>query len=432
MLKASISQLTGNTDYTGANNTKMSANGFDPTFKTNGEAKIREADEDEYRRHQHIGNGEVGDGNNSDKQTKLVGVSQKMRSKAHSVSEMRDEFDISMMYRKLGMDIKWAKDHLSTLHKKIENDMTEDRRNINTLKQDLKMVTKKIEEIEKNVQEFNTKKSKVSDLTIFLKVTNYLAREDKFDGDEVRYKIFKRKLQRVFDVFPSLESWEKFEILYMCVSNDIRSKIKQHGEFLNYSFERAMEYLDREYDPYEDVILMYRHLNDIGSLNVYSLDKLRETYKYIKMCKVVHTDEVHNSVVGMIVGCLFDNDLISRWCDYRWNAETEGNQINCIDLMLHFLLESIDRAEDLRPFEENLQNKKECFVCEDNHQLDECEELKNKSLIERMKLAEQSGACLNCLNKDHYVEYCKHDGCRICGKRLHPILHICENEESLP
>ena len=74
--------------------------------------------------------------------------------------------------------------------------------------------------------------------------------------------------------------------------------------------------------------------------------------------------------------------------------------------------------------QQNKDKEVSCIICEGKHHVFKCkmEGVTPKIARERVMKA---GACINCLDTDHYILKCKAGGCRIggCGKLQNTRLH---------
>ena len=71
-----------------------------------------------------------------------------------------------------------------------------------------------------------------------------------------------------------------------------------------------------------------------------------------------------------------------------------------------------------------------CKVCNDKHQIDECEKLKKLEIKEKWDTATKLGVCFKCLKKSHLAKDCKiNKKCGIENYQLehHELLHRNKN-----
>ena len=74
------------------------------------------------------------------------------------------------------------------------------------------------------------------------------------------------------------------------------------------------------------------------------------------------------------------------------------------------------------------ENKSElrCSVCQQNHKVTDCNEIKNKAYSEKVNLVKSKKVYFNCLSNTHTISHCKSKiSCRAkgCEKRHHTLLH---------
>ena len=71
--------------------------------------------------------------------------------------------------------------------------------------------------------------------------------------------------------------------------------------------------------------------------------------------------------------------------------------------------------------------KRECQNCKEDHYLDQCSELKTKTVQERQNMISDLKLCFNCFRRNHCAKACfKPSLCRIkgCVIKHHHLLHI--------
>ena len=67
-----------------------------------------------------------------------------------------------------------------------------------------------------------------------------------------------------------------------------------------------------------------------------------------------------------------------------------------------------------------------CHLCDKDHNLEECEDFKKKTVAERFTFAKRKGLCFNCLRRSHTAMECRlepkcpKDGCK---RKHHTLLH---------
>ena len=69
---------------------------------------------------------------------------------------------------------------------------------------------------------------------------------------------------------------------------------------------------------------------------------------------------------------------------------------------------------------------KRCLVCHGMHQLWNCEQFKNKSYSDRIRIVRDARLCENCFQLDHMAKGCmQRSGCYVegCGKKHMTVLH---------
>ena len=71
-----------------------------------------------------------------------------------------------------------------------------------------------------------------------------------------------------------------------------------------------------------------------------------------------------------------------------------------------------------------------CKLCNDKHQIDECEKYKKIEIKEKWDTATKLGVCFKCLKKSHLAKKCKNNtkcGIESCQLEHHELLHRNKN-----
>jgi len=64
-----------------------------------------------------------------------------------------------------------------------------------------------------------------------------------------------------------------------------------------------------------------------------------------------------------------------------------------------------------------------CEVCKDSHTVSQCSAFKKLSNDEKYKVVRNNKLCINCLSNKHMIKDCQYNGCKICGKWHHTLIH---------
>lgn len=71
-----------------------------------------------------------------------------------------------------------------------------------------------------------------------------------------------------------------------------------------------------------------------------------------------------------------------------------------------------------------LATKLNCYYCNENHAIYNCQSFEQLSAERRVAEAKKIKLCLNCLRKNHFTWQCKQRKCATCHKPDHTLLHI--------
>ncbi|XP_062557814.1 uncharacterized protein LOC134222670 [Armigeres subalbatus] len=71
---------------------------------------------------------------------------------------------------------------------------------------------------------------------------------------------------------------------------------------------------------------------------------------------------------------------------------------------------------------------KPCAKCDQHHYLYHCSDFRNLDVGQRMDLVRQKRLCMNCLrSSSHFARNCTSQGCRMCSRKHHTLLHTHED-----
>jgi len=77
------------------------------------------------------------------------------------------------------------------------------------------------------------------------------------------------------------------------------------------------------------------------------------------------------------------------------------------------------------------QSKVICHICEENHNIQNCEKFKNMSHSEKAESIKRAGLCFNCFRANHKVSACKASNCKKCDRKHHTMLHPFKTGEAV-
>ncbi|XP_026746171.1 uncharacterized protein LOC113507515 isoform X3 [Trichoplusia ni] len=182
-----------------------------------------------------------------------------------------------------------------------------------------------------------------------------------------------------------------------------------------------------------------RHIVDTTNKNLRALFTLGQP--------VQHWDTL---IIYIMVNKL-DQVTNREWEEYR-NSLSEPPTL---DIFINFisnradLLETLEESRSLKSKTEHQQMNNHsksktfsltcepsssksvsCPVCKDNHFLFQCEQFRNLSVQAKLKKAQSSNVCLNCLRPGHTAQKCKLGHCKYCPEKHNTLLHTDNDSNS--
>ena len=76
----------------------------------------------------------------------------------------------------------------------------------------------------------------------------------------------------------------------------------------------------------------------------------------------------------------------------------------------------------------SVRPKEKCIFCDSFHMAFACPKATDISVTERYNRVKASGACFNCLSRNHQLKSCKSGGCKVCNGNHHTLLHRRRDE----
>ncbi|XP_058449149.1 uncharacterized protein LOC131429118 [Malaya genurostris] len=77
------------------------------------------------------------------------------------------------------------------------------------------------------------------------------------------------------------------------------------------------------------------------------------------------------------------------------------------------------------------RSKISCFLCQQNHYINQCETFLNLTPGQRSDKIKSLSLCFNCLSHNHTASQCTRSSCRVCQKRHHTLLHLETSSSSI-
>ena len=258
----------------------------------------------------------------------------------------------------------------------------------------------------------------------------------KFDGSFEKWLSFKSMFQNVMARYTAEAPAIKLHHLRNSLVGKAAGKIDQ--EVNNNDYDAAWAVLEELYGDKREII--DHHINNIFTLPSITPNNAAELRELIDTC-VKNMDGLKSlqlPVDGLGEQMLV-NLLASRMdIDTRksWEAEQKVGVLPTYAATIAFLKEKWRVLERVEKYGETSVKQRrsvalvvasgaKCFVCNQQHEFQNCEVFKEKSLNQKYSLLRELGLCFNCLKKGHRAGECTlMNSCQICSKRHHILLHM--------
>ncbi|XP_038122723.1 uncharacterized protein LOC119771190 [Culex quinquefasciatus] len=258
----------------------------------------------------------------------------------------------------------------------------------------------------------------------------------KFDGTYETWLSFKSMFQHVMARYtaeaPAIKLYHLRDSLVGKAAGVIDQDIVNNNDY-----EAAWAVLEDLYGDKRAII--DRHIDVVFALPKISRDNAAELRKLIDTC-VKHVEGLKSlqlPVNGLGEQMLL-NLLASRMdLDTRkaWEAEQKVGVLPTYPATIAFLKERCRVLERLEPHGEKsvkpqrsvalvVARGAKCYVCNQQHETKNCEQIQQRSVNERYSQLRRYGLCFNCMKKGHRAGECTStNSCQRCSKRHHTMLH---------
>ncbi|KRZ98102.1 hypothetical protein T08_16093 [Trichinella sp. T8] len=281
----------------------------------------------------------------------------------------------------------------------------------------------------------------------------------KFNGEYHDWQRFHDEFETTINSNSNLSPIEKFNYLRSLLSGNAETAIR--GLTLNaVNYETALTILNEKFgDPQ---LLIEEHLKNLQNLPVITnqwdskrLEKLVNDMEInIRGLETLNTPPVVYQAV--LIPLILSR--LPREISVEWKRQNPNRQKEMYEL-LSFLKTELKSREVLTfpgrerkfvsPFSSNRKTvrrghyttaalqatvRKACFICEEDHAIENCPKFIRMSPKERITNVKKLGLCFLCLKKGHLVTTCKAKlRCRVkeCSKRHHPLIHLNQEKRSV-
>ena len=284
-----------------------------------------------------------------------------------------------------------------------------------------------------------------------------------FTGDVRQYFIFKSDFKHAVEAHYSER--DTLTVLRSCLSSEPAKLIKGISSDLN----AAWKYLDQNYgDPRvvsDTVTLDLERFKSIqpGEENRFCqlVNLVRRSYNILKEIK--RPQDMDNTHVMSLIERKMSEDDLRVWARHLNSEKCEPSMENLLSWMeLEMTARMRSGAQIRRNVRSNRVNAfgsktrntsdgkhgedrfkwKQCYVCQGQHYVDECQRFRDMNPSERWKVVKDQRACFSCLKKGkgHTVANCsrrkpcgeKQQSDNICSKPHHKLLHVDASESKPP
>ncbi|XP_039430820.1 uncharacterized protein LOC120413911 [Culex pipiens pallens] len=208
-------------------------------------------------------------------------------------------------------------------------------------------------------------------------------------------------------------------------------------------------------ETYEDKrVIINKHIDALFSLPKVTRDNFLEFRKLIEIC-AKNTEALKNlqlPVSGLgeqmllnLIAARMDKDTRKSWESLRRAGELPSYAATMAFLkekcrVLELVEQCSEPVEKVKPQRSVKQTKtlviasdEKCTMCDQQHDLQKCEQFKAKSVNEKYNHLRKCGSCFNCLKKGHRTAACTSTRtCQQCSKRHHTMLHTDKKPEVAP
>ena len=279
----------------------------------------------------------------------------------------------------------------------------------------------------------------------------------KFDGDVRQYFIFKSDFQHAVEAHYTER--DTLTILRSCLGAQPAKLI----EGISSDLKTAWKYLDQNYgDPRVVSDTVTSDLEKFKVLGIGEDDRfcdlvnlVRRSYNILK--EVKRQQDIDNTHVISLIERKMTVDDLRVWARHLNSQKLEPSMENLLEWMEEEMAARIRSGAAIRksgstrskvnalgsrdPKFGDIRSKK-CYVCQENHYVDECKRFIEMTPSERWKIVKERKACFSCLkrSKDHTVANCtRKKECGqtdthgvSCKKYHHKLLHSNNVEERPP
>ena len=264
-----------------------------------------------------------------------------------------------------------------------------------------------------------------------------------FRGDLLEYKSFIQLFEAVIINNHTLSDVQKFMYLKSFL-RDEPLKLIDNLQVINQNFETALNILADRYNNKISVInAHFKALFDPPHLTKNQNSNLPEfisnNKKLLESLKNLGYTE--SQLYEFLIIYLFEKQLDPSTKRFYEQSKNLGD-LPTLDHFFKFLEKRREVNENLSYVDNTIQRKNtrasfhvgndslpssshnyNCICCKESHKIYQCNKFKSFNLQDKQSFVKAHQLCFNCLGTKHRVTDCKSNGCSVCHKKHHTLLH---------
>lgn len=130
-----------------------------------------------------------------------------------------------------------------------------------------------------------------------------------FNGNPTEYAVCRKRIATFADKFPAVDSYVKYEALKSLLAEPVRALISEYASHPEWSYEAALDRLDRRFHRVDEYEIMVRRINDFGRLDGQRLMDLAE---YVRSSIKLFSKEKVRPMITVAVN-MFDDAFRELW-----------------------------------------------------------------------------------------------------------------------
>lgn len=250
-----------------------------------------------------------------------------------------------------------------------------------------------------------------------------------FDGDFMKWPTFSGLFTSLILNNGSVDNIQKLQYLKTHVSNDA-AKVIDKLEITSENFPIAWKLLTDRFENKR--ALCNSHLNELlnqAAMTSESAEHLKTLHDVSKSCFAL----LKNASVEMVIIHILTQKLDKETHKMYEQSLTNPKQEQKLEEFFAFIEKRFQVLETVNSVKNNnktknekkqVELKKSCLCCNENHALYKCAKFKNMKVQERRAFVNEKQLCILCLQSNHrYNECFLKRMCSECGRKHNELLH---------